>query len=81
MNNSGNKILHEPCKGLSTGQEWFAMKLYKDENNNSLSPEEVTLHKWNRFFEKKDKNKIVKVGPSESMSKSKKNTIGSTKYH
>jgi leucyl-tRNA synthetase len=48
---------------------------YKDENNNWLSPDEVISENGKDFFEKKDHNKKVKVGPSESMSKSKKNTI------
>ena len=48
---------------------------YKDNNNNWLSPDEVISKNGKDFFEKKDPNKKVKVGPSESMSKSKKNTI------
>ena len=48
---------------------------YKDENNNWLSPDEVETINGQKKVEKKDQNKKVKVGPSESMSKSKKNTI------
>ena len=44
---------------------------YKDENNNWLSPEEIEKVN-NKVVQKNDHNKIVKVGPSESMSKSKK---------
>ena len=73
LNNSEIKFT-EPFKGLFT-QGMVCHETYKDENNNWLSPEEVTSINGKDFFEKKDKNKIVKVGPSESMSKSKKNTI------
>ena len=48
---------------------------YKDENNNWLSPEEITSNDGKKYFQKKDQSKKVIVGPSESMSKSKKNTI------
>jgi leucyl-tRNA synthetase len=47
---------------------------YKDENNNWVSPDEVISLDGKKFL-KKDNTKIIKVGPSESMSKSKKNTI------
>ena len=48
---------------------------YKDENNNWLSPDEVTSNDGVNFHIKDKPNNFVKVGPSESMSKSKKNTI------
>ena len=48
---------------------------YKDENNKWISPEEIFSENGKDFFEKKDKSKKVKIGASESMSKSKKNTI------
>ena len=52
------------------------MKLIKIKNNNWLSPDEVYYKgKMVKIFFKKIKKKKVKVGPSESMSKSKKNTI------
>ena len=73
LNNSEIKFT-EPFKGLFT-QGMVCHETYKDENNNWLSPEEVASINGKDFFEKKDKNKKVKVGPSESMSKSKKNTI------
>ena len=47
---------------------------YKDENNNWLSPDEIEKI-GNKVVQKKNTTKIVKVGPSESMSKSKKNVI------
>ena len=47
---------------------------YKDKNNNWLTPDEV--EKIDKGYVKKiDSNEKVKVGPSESMSKSKKNVI------
>ena len=47
---------------------------YKDENNNWISPDELTTKDGKKYL-KNDLSKIVKVGPSESMSKSKRNTI------
>ena len=47
---------------------------YKDENNNWLSPDEVEKIN-NEIVLKNDNKKLVKVGPSESMSKSKKNVV------
>ena len=48
---------------------------YKDENNKWLNPDEVDTDDGKNFFLKNDKLKKVIVGSSESMSKSKKNTI------
>ena len=48
---------------------------YKDNNNNWLSPEEVDTKDGKNFFIKDQPEKKVLLGPSESMSKSKKNTI------
>ena len=63
----------EPFKSLFT-QGMVCHETYQDENNNWLSPEEI--EKINDKLVKKDDNKMaVKVGPSESMSKSKKNVI------
>ena len=64
----------EPFKGLFT-QGMVCHETYKDENNKWISPEEIFSENGKDFFEKKDKSKKVKVGASESMSKSKKNTI------
>ena len=47
---------------------------YKDEKGNWLYPDEVSKVSANKFEKKNDKTKVT-VGPSESMSKSKKNTI------
>ena len=65
--------IKEPFKSLFT-QGMVCHETYKDENNNWLSPEEVEKVN-NIFVKKKNHNEIVKVGPSESMSKSKKNVI------
>jgi leucyl-tRNA synthetase len=46
---------------------------YKDENNNWVSPNELITKDGKKIF--KDTGVPVKIGPSESMSKSKKNTI------
>ena len=63
----------EPFQSLFT-QGMVCHETYKDENNNWLSP--VEIEKINNKFVKKNDHKIdVKVGPSESMSKSKKNVI------
>jgi len=66
--------LKEPFKGLFT-QGMVCHETYKDELNNWLDPEEVFSKNGKEYFLKKDPTKKVKVGPSESMSKSKKNTI------
>ena len=47
---------------------------YKDLENNWISPEEIQIINGKKYL-LKDKSKEVIVGPSESMSKSKKNTI------
>ena len=44
---------------------------YKDKNNNWLSPDQVEKVN-NKYFKKDNLKEEVKVGPSESMSKSKK---------
>ena len=63
----------EPFEGLFT-QGMVCHETYKDEKNNWLSPEEVIIQNGKTVM-KNDLNRKVKVGPSESMSKSKKNTI------
>ena len=68
-----NFISLEPFKGLFT-QGMVCHETYMDENNKWVSPEEVFSENGKDFFKIKDKKKII-VGPSESMSKSKKNTI------
>ena len=47
---------------------------YKDLKNNWISPDEVVSIDGKKYL-KKNTSEIIKVGPSESMSKSKKNTI------
>ena len=63
----------EPFKGLFT-QGMVCHETYKDSKNNWISPDEI-ISKNGKKFLKKNTSEIIKVGPSESMSKSKKNTI------
>ena len=70
-NESFNVI--EPFKGLFT-QGMVCHETYKDHNGKWVNPEEVTEIKGKKYL-KIDNSIEVKVGPSESMSKSKKNTV------
>ena len=70
---NNNFSITEPFDGLFT-QGMVCHETYKDENNNWLTPDEVKLVNGRKVL-KIDENKKVFVGPSESMSKSKKNTI------
>ena len=63
----------EPFDGLFT-QGMVCHETYKDPDNNWVSPEEIETINGKKYL-KDDKSKIITVGPSESMSKSKKNTI------
>ena len=63
----------EPFEGLFT-QGMVCHETYKDKNNNWVSPDEIELVK-NEYQKKGEPNNKIKVGPSESMSKSKKNVI------
>jgi len=63
----------EPFSGLFT-QGMVCHETYKDPENNWVSPEEIETIDGEKFL-KKDHSKKIKIGPSESMSKSKKNTI------
>ncbi len=65
--------LEEPFKGLFT-QGMVCHETYKDHNGNWVSPDEIITINSEKFLES-DRTKKIKVGPSESMSKSKKNTI------
>ena len=65
---------NEPFSGLFT-QGMVCHQTFKDKNGKWLSPEEVYTDDGIKYFLKDNKNKEVIVGPSESMSKSKKNTI------
>jgi len=71
--NNKNFNITEPFQSLFT-QGMVCHETYKDENNNWLSPEEIEKIDSKAVL-KRDKNKLVKIGPSESMSKSKKNVI------
>ncbi len=63
----------EPFKNLFT-QGMVCHETYKDLKGNWLSPDEVEKISEKKAIKKIDKEE-VKIGPSESMSKSKKNTI------
>jgi len=68
-----NFKLIEPFQSLFT-QGMVCHETYKDQNNNWLSPDEI--EKVNdKIIKKGNPNVVVEVGPSESMSKSKKNVI------
>ncbi len=68
-----NIDISEPFKNLFT-QGMVCHETYKDEEGNWLFPHEIK--KLDKLVaQKKSDNKKVFVGPSESMSKSKKNTI------
>jgi leucyl-tRNA synthetase len=75
LNYKNEKFKHiEPFKGLFT-QGMVCHETYKDVNNSWLSPDEVFSNDNKQFYNKKNPREKVKVGPIESMSKSKKNTI------
>ena len=75
-----NELLNiqEPFKGLFT-QGMVCHETYKDKNNNWISPDEV-ISNGNKKFLKNEPSHEVKVGASESMSKSK-NTIDPEKLY
>ena len=70
---SKNFTISEPFDGLFT-QGMVCHETYKDPDNNWVSPDEIVTIKGKKYL-KSDNSKSIKVGPSESMSKSKKNTI------
>jgi leucyl-tRNA synthetase len=73
LSHKDNKFnIEEPFNGLFT-QGMVCHETYKDKNNNWVSPDELISKNGKKFL--KETNDLVKVGPSESMSKSKKNTI------
>ncbi|WP_440672755.1 leucine--tRNA ligase [Candidatus Pelagibacter sp. HIMB1715] len=72
-NENENLNIKEPFKGLFT-QGMVCHETYKDKNGKWRNPEELISLNGKKFL-KDDKNHEVKIGPSESMSKSKKNTI------
>tara|TARA_Y100000590_G_scaffold464488_1_gene634071 strand:- start:3514 stop:6057 length:2544 start_codon:yes stop_codon:yes gene_type:complete len=69
-----NFKIKEPFQGLFT-QGMVCHETYMDENNNWLNPEEVETQNGKDYYIKNNPKKKVLVGTSESMSKSKKNTI------
>ena len=71
---NNNFDMQEPFEGLFT-QGMVCHETYKDQNNNWLHPDEVTSDDGKNYFKKNNLNEKVIVGPIESMSKSKKNTI------
>ena len=73
LKNKSTKI-KEPFKGLFT-QGMVCHQTYKNTNDKWLSPEDVFSNDGIKFFEKINPKNEGVVGPSESMSKSKKNTI------
>ena len=70
---NNNLNLKEPFKGLFT-QGMVCHETYKDPENNWISPDEIEIKNGEKVL-KKDNSIQIKVGPIESMSKSKKNTI------
>ena len=70
---NNNIDLKEPFKGLFT-QGMVCHETYKDPENNWISPDEITVKDGKKVL-KKDNSIEIKVGPIESMSKSKRNTI------
>ena len=66
--------LKEPFDGLFT-QGMVCHETYKDQTNAWLSPDEVISEDGKKFYKKDNPSEKIIVGPTESMSKSKKNTI------
>ena len=63
----------EPFKNLFT-QGMVCHESYKDEKGNWLYPDEIEKIDSKTALKKTDKSKVI-IGPPESMSKSKKNTV------
>ena len=70
----GNLKTTEPFKGLFT-QGMVCHETYKDLDNKWLSPDEIISEDGKNFFSKKNPSEKIIVGATESMSKSKRNTI------
>ena len=66
--------LEEPFEGLFT-QGMVCHETYKDKDNNWIYPDDVFSKDGKNFFLNNNPSEKVIVGPSESMSKSKRNTI------
>ena len=71
--NNAKLNISEPFEGLFT-QGMVCHETYKDPDNNWVSPEEIETIEGQKYL-KNNHSKKITVGPSESMSKSKKNTI------
>ena len=71
--NDSNIKTIEPFKGLFT-QGMVCHETYKDTNGKWLSPDEIEKDSKGKFLKRLDQTEVT-VGPSESMSKSKKNVI------
>jgi leucyl-tRNA synthetase len=70
-----SKFKHkEPFKGLFT-QGMVCHQTFKNDKDEWMSPDEVETEDGKNYFIKDDRNSKITVGSSESMSKSKKNTI------
>jgi leucyl-tRNA synthetase len=69
-----NFKLKEPFDGLFT-QGMVCHETYKDKKDIWLSPEEVFTEDGKNFYKKDNPSEEVFVGSTESMSKSKKNTV------
>ena len=65
--------LNEPFQGLFT-QGMVCHETYKDKNNNWVSPDEIETINGKKYLKKNNSEEVI-VGQSESMSKSKKNTV------
>jgi leucyl-tRNA synthetase len=79
LNYQDSKLkVNEPFKGLFT-QGMVCHETYKDKNNKWLSPEEIFSDNGKDFFIKENPSEKVYLGPAESMSKSKKNTVNPKK--
>jgi len=63
----------EPFKGLFT-QGMVCHETYKDKKNKWLSPDEIQKFDEKKYIKISDGSEVV-IGPSESMSKSKKNVV------
>ena len=72
--NNKDTNLKEPFEGLFT-QGMVCHETYKDKNNNWIYPDDVSSKDGKNYFLNSNPTEKVIVGPSESMSKSKKNTI------
>ena len=70
LSNNKDIKLKNHLKDLFT-QGMVCHETYKDENNNWLSPDEISTDDGKNFYIKNQPIKVI-IGPSESMSKSKK---------